>query len=256
MNDLPNQTGARDNSDPTPARAPILAFAPSEYTGLLMGVMQGAPDLINGQRVCEIGTGSGAIALFAASLGAKEVVATDTEEAALDTARAQAQKSPEGARISFRSGSLWDAVAGERFDLILANLPHFPASALELPGRLPSWGAGGEGGRDLLDPFLEGLGAHLAAGGEAFLTHNRFVCLGRTGEILARQGLGARPVAETLVYLPPAKVAALSKQGRASADNANLSHRLGNCRALALQDFNLPKLRYNLFGFLSFSSHR
>ena len=38
--------------------------------------------------------------------------------------------------------------------------------------------------------------------------------------------------------------------------NADLAHRLGNRRALCLQNFNLPKFLYNLFGLLSFSSHR
>ena len=38
--------------------------------------------------------------------------------------------------------------------------------------------------------------------------------------------------------------------------NTDLAHRLGNRRALSLQNFNLPKLRYNLFGLFSLSSHR
>ena len=38
--------------------------------------------------------------------------------------------------------------------------------------------------------------------------------------------------------------------------HADLAHRLGNRRALSLQNFNLPKLRYDLFGLLSFPSQR
>ena len=36
----------------------------------------------------------------------------------------------------------------------------------------------------------------------------------------------------------------------------DLAHRLCNRRALPLHNFNLPKLRYDLFGLLTFSSHR
>jgi hypothetical protein len=38
--------------------------------------------------------------------------------------------------------------------------------------------------------------------------------------------------------------------------HADLTHSLGDRRALSLQNFNLTKLRYNLFSLLSFSSHR
>jgi hypothetical protein len=38
--------------------------------------------------------------------------------------------------------------------------------------------------------------------------------------------------------------------------HADLAHRLGDRRALSLQNFNLPKLRYNLFRLLSLPSHR
>lgn len=155
MNDFSNNTAARDLPSSTPILADDLAFSPSEYTGILMATIEAAADLVKGRRVCDIGTGNGAIALLAATLGAREVVATDTEQIALDIARTQAEKMPEGSRISFRQGSLWSAVAGERFDVVVANLPHFPASTLDLPGRPPSWGAGGESGRNLLDPFLE-----------------------------------------------------------------------------------------------------
>ena len=57
---------------------------------------------------------------------------------------------------------------------------------MPIPGRLPTWSAGGADGRALLDPFLEGLAAHLAPGGRAVITHNAFVGLERSREIVAR----------------------------------------------------------------------
>ena len=59
---------------------------------------------------------------------------------------------------------MWLPVAGRRFDLIVANLPHFPMERSDVPGRLPTWSAGGTDGRALLDPFLEGLAGASGAG--------------------------------------------------------------------------------------------
>ena len=69
-----------------------------------------------------------------------------------------------GATAELHRGDMWQPVAGRRFDLIVANLPHFPMEPVEVAGRLPTWSAGGADGRCLLDPFLEGLAEHLAAG--------------------------------------------------------------------------------------------
>ena len=75
-------------------------------------------------RVLDIGTGSGAIALaVAAELPACEVTATDTSPAALEVARANAQRLGFAARVRFLGGTV---PAGGAFDLVLANLPYVP----------------------------------------------------------------------------------------------------------------------------------
>jgi release factor glutamine methyltransferase len=72
--------------------------------------------------VLDVGTGSGAIALaVAAELPGCEVTATDTSPAALAVAHANAARLGLADRIRFLPGSLPE---GERFDLILANLPY------------------------------------------------------------------------------------------------------------------------------------
>lgn len=74
------------------------------------------------RRVLDVGTGSGAIALaVAAELPECEVVATDTSAAALEVARANAERLGL-ARVEFVEGTL-PGDAGE-FDLVLANLPY------------------------------------------------------------------------------------------------------------------------------------
>lgn len=94
------------------------ALIPRPETELLVEV---ALELRPG-RVLDVGTGSGAVALAVAEeLPACEVVATDTSAAALDLAAANAGQLGLGTRVHFADGTL---PAGERFDLILANLPY------------------------------------------------------------------------------------------------------------------------------------
>jgi release factor glutamine methyltransferase len=72
--------------------------------------------------VLDVGTGSGAIALAVADeLPGCAVTATDTSPGALEVARANAKRLGLGERVRFHEGTLPE---GERFDLILANLPY------------------------------------------------------------------------------------------------------------------------------------
>jgi release factor glutamine methyltransferase len=106
---------------------------------------------------------------------------------------------------------MWRPVAGRRFGLVTANLPHFPMKSAELSGRLPSWSDGGIDGRRLLDPFLDGLAGHLAPGGRAVIAHNAFVDLERSREKVKHAGLSLRIAHTTLVYLPDEKLEHMSE---------------------------------------------
>jgi len=72
--------------------------------------------------VLDVGTGSGAIALAVADeLPGCEVTATDTSPAALEVARANAERLGLADRVRFLDGTLPEA---GQFDLVLANLPY------------------------------------------------------------------------------------------------------------------------------------
>ncbi len=71
----------------------------------------------------DLGTGCGIVSLVLADAGVPRVVASDISERALRFARANAQLNGLGERIEFVQGDLYEAVAGERFDLILSNPP-------------------------------------------------------------------------------------------------------------------------------------
>jgi release factor glutamine methyltransferase len=78
-------------------------------------------------RLLDVGTGSGAIALAVASeLSECEVVATDTSTAALEVARANADRLGLSERVELIEATL--PPDGGEFDLILANLPYVAES--------------------------------------------------------------------------------------------------------------------------------
>jgi methylase of polypeptide subunit release factors len=74
------------------------------------------------RRALDVGTGSGVQALFAAR-HADEVVATDLNERALAFVELNAALNG-FTNIETRAGSLFDPVAGQRFDLITCNAPY------------------------------------------------------------------------------------------------------------------------------------
>jgi release factor glutamine methyltransferase len=86
------------------------------------------------RRVLDVGTGSGAIALaIADELPGCEVTATDTSAAALEVARANAERLGLANRVAFVEGTLPGAALGPGdaepsesppFDLLVANLPY------------------------------------------------------------------------------------------------------------------------------------
>ena len=90
----------------------------------------------------DIGTGSGAIALsLAHEKAAAHVVATDISEAALEVARANAQRLALAERVDFRAGPVWQAVqAGEVFDIVISNPPYIaPEERTSLQPEVRDW---------------------------------------------------------------------------------------------------------------------
>lgn len=75
-------------------------------------------------RICDVGTGSGCIAVaLAVELAHADIVAVDLSEAALRVAVANARRHAVDGHIRFVRGDLLDAVAGS-FDVIVSNPPY------------------------------------------------------------------------------------------------------------------------------------
>lgn len=119
--------------------------------------------------VLDLGTGSGVQALIAARSAAR-IVATDVSWRALDYARLNAALN--GAELDLRTGSLYEPVAGERFDRIVCNPPFVitPRGAAGVPEY--TYRDGGFAGDGLVEAVVRGAADHLAPAGIAQLLGN------------------------------------------------------------------------------------
>ncbi len=121
------------------------------------------------ESVLDLGTGCGIQALHARRF-ARRVVATDISQRALDYARFNAELNGVDG-IEFRLGSLYEPVAGERFDRIVSNPPFVITP--RTPG-VPEYEYrdGGLEGDALVASVVAGAAEHLVPGGTAQLLGN------------------------------------------------------------------------------------
>ena len=122
-------------------------------------------------RMLDVGTGSGAIALALLSeRPGLRAVATDVSAAALAVAEQNAEALGLRGRLELRAGPLFAPVAGERFDLIVANPPYLAAGeaaslAPELAHEPEAALFAGPAGTELIEALVAGAPPHLAPGG-------------------------------------------------------------------------------------------
>jgi release factor glutamine methyltransferase len=144
-------------------------------------------------RIADVGTGSGAIALTLAKLFPQAaVLATDLSPAALEVARANAERL--GLAVTFAEGDLAAPLAAEApFSLIAANLPYIPSSEMAtLPPEVKSEPAlaldGGPDGLGLVRRLVADAPGLLAPGGALALEIGAGQA-GATAELLRATGL-------------------------------------------------------------------
>jgi methylase of polypeptide subunit release factors len=118
-------------------------------------------------RALDLGCGSGIQVLHAAR-HMQGIVATDTNERALRlTALTAALSGVPAERVDLRPGSLFEPVAGERFDLVVSNPPFVISSRHRFTYR-----DAGLPGDALTEQAVRGAAAHLAPGGRAAILGN------------------------------------------------------------------------------------
>ncbi|MEV6738766.1 HemK2/MTQ2 family protein methyltransferase [Streptomyces sp. NPDC051104] len=173
---------------PAPAWTPPGVYEPQEDTWLLTRALR-REELTPGADVLDLGTGSGALALEAARLGAR-VTAIDISWRAVLAARVNALLS--GQRISVRRGDLTAGVPGRRFDLVVSNPPYVPSPVAGSPrGAARAWDAGWDG-RLLLDRICDAAPGHLRPNGVLLMVHSALSGVDETLDRLASAELSAR----------------------------------------------------------------
>ena len=127
-------------------------------------------------KVLDLCTGSGCIGISIARLCPEaSVLLTDISSAALAVARRNAGNAEAAERIFFAEGDLFEATAGERFDLIVSNPPYIPSGEIrnlqkEVRDHDPLLALdGGADGLDLYRRIVREAPAHLLPGGAMFL---------------------------------------------------------------------------------------
>lgn len=140
-------------------------------TGLMIAGQTGTAEISTAAigTVLDLGTGCGIQAMHA-SRHARRVIATDISERALWFAALNAEIN-EIDTIEFRSGSLFDPVAGELFGQIVSNPPFVITPRAEgVPAY--EYRDGGMVGDALVAEVIRGIATHLAPGGIAQLLGN------------------------------------------------------------------------------------
>lgn len=163
-------------------------YRPQCDTWLLAQAMR-TTGAAQGARVLDVCAGTGALAIAAAGSEAEHVTAVDISRRAVLAIRLNALLA--GERVRVLHGDLFTPVAGERFDLVLANPPYVPDG-----DGLPhvAWDAGADG-RTVIDRICVAAPAALARGGTLLLAQSELCGVPETCRDLREAGLSVRVVA-------------------------------------------------------------
>lgn len=152
---------------------------PRPETELLVDLALEWLDPADGSSLLDLGTGSGAIPVAVAVARSRRgrrtrVTAVDVSPAALDVARANARR--HDADIRLLRSDWFDALSGERFDVIVANPPyvragdpHLDEGDVRFEPRLAL--VGGADGLDAIRHLLATAAAHLVDAGRIAIEH-------------------------------------------------------------------------------------
>lgn len=139
-------------------------------------------------RVLDIGTGSGLLAISAALAGARQVTAVDLNPSAVLAARMNASLYGLAGKLRVVQGDLFGPVAGEQFDQMVCNPPYLrgePSSQGTL-----AYMAGEE--FQWLRRFSQSATDHLAAGGRCLLVLADSTDLRTVSNIFKKDGWSVR----------------------------------------------------------------
>lgn len=173
-------------------------YSPQQDSQLLVDVMEKV-GLAQGNRVADLCTGSGFVAVGAAEQGASAVTAFDICPRAVRCARANAAAA--GADVAVHLGPWTRAAEFAPFELVVSNPPYVPRGPCDDTDMVPAaagpaqaWNAGADG-RLVLDPLCAAVPGLLVGGGTFLLVQSEFSGIPRSLAALSDAGMNAEVLA-------------------------------------------------------------
>jgi release factor glutamine methyltransferase len=165
-------------------------YEPAEDTFQLLEVL----DVNECDRVLEIGTGCGIIAIECARRGAK-IVCTDINPHAVELTQSNYSKNLSllKGNVEVRCGNLFSVVKpGEQFDVVIFNPPYLPTHAKDRIGGSGWFDVATDGGATGLvvtKRFIKGLHEHLTKNGHAYFVFSSLSDRKKLDTHLSKAGL-------------------------------------------------------------------
>ncbi|MFZ3170904.1 MAG: 50S ribosomal protein L11 methyltransferase [Carboxydocellales bacterium] len=100
---------------------PGMAFGTGTHPTTVMCILALEENIQGGEKVFDVGTGSGVLAIVAAMLGAADITAVDLDETAVRVAAENVEYNDVSDRIRVREGNLLDVVEGKA-NVVVANI--------------------------------------------------------------------------------------------------------------------------------------
>ena len=160
-------------------------YKPREDSFLLIKALR----INSGEKILEVGTGSGIIAIHCAKTGA-DVIAIDINPAAVKCAGHNAKANDVTLKV-FESDLLSALPERLKFDKIIFNPPYLPSDEKDKAYDI-SW-SGGKSGVDVTNRFLKQAKKHLEANGEIYFVLSSLAKLEKVNtpyEIAHKEKLG------------------------------------------------------------------
>ncbi|CAN5337334.1 class I SAM-dependent methyltransferase [soil metagenome] len=191
---------------PYPVVTPAGVYPPQEDSQLLVDTLMDS-GLAPRRRVADLCTGSGLVAVAAAMMGARDVMAFEISPDAVDCAEANAYVA--GVSVNILCGSWTLAMEHGPFDVVTANPPYVPAGPTVHTEVIPvsagparAWNAGPDG-RMILDPLCDSATDLLADGGTLLIVQSAFADAPQSLRRLRSAGLKAQVVASQWIPFGP-----------------------------------------------------
>ncbi|WUH89443.1 methyltransferase [Streptomyces sp. NBC_00433] len=180
-------------------------YRPQADTALLAAAL--SREIVRGSDVLDVGTGSGALALYASRLGGR-VEAVDISWRALAVTRVNALRAGHPIELHRRDicRPAGRAASGRTYDVVVSNPPYVPVPPARDTGpahrAARAWNAGPDG-RQVVDPLCVASARLLRPGGVLLMVHSALCGPQTTVDLLTGLGLSAGVGARARVPLGP-----------------------------------------------------